>query len=53
MGKEAIEKDILITPKIFIEPLISARQFAEWQDEGWQIVYSKNAATIALILQSS
>lgn len=30
MEKEAIEEGISITPKIFIEPLLYARQFAAW-----------------------
>lgn len=33
MDKKTIDKDILIIPKVFIEPLIYARQFAVWQTQ--------------------
>lgn len=33
MEKKTIIKDILIIPKVLIEPLLYARQFAVWQTQ--------------------
>lgn len=55
MVKEAIEKDILIIPKIFIEPLIYARQYAVWEkhnSEDGRLYIPKMAAAMAPILHN-